>query len=384
MCNHFASRLKYSIFSAAFLLLLLAFPGLANAAVEGQACVAEPTDELIAYSNLRTCTVSPIGDNDIYRFVGALGETVLIRASEGDGNFGSPDVCIDLRRPGGTRFGSVTCGEVAAGVEATLDEAGEWFMLISESGNDQTMNYNLVLERISPPSPTNTPVDSGISLGSEMISPFVDTDLYSFQGSVGDLIRIDASEGDGNFGSPDVCIDLRRPDGSNVLPAVCGEVSAAIETILDQDGEYTIIMSEAGGDQAMNFTLLYTCIVGNCPQPQRAVCDIQLNQQVYLIGDTITTDVWRLANPGPDPLAVEMKAWLEIPGAVPLPIVDLGANSTLVLPPGFDLDLTTVGLVLNIPASGGLPLGNYALSCRLISPVTGADIALDVNQFEIQ
>ncbi len=64
--------------------------------------------------------------------------------------------------------------------------------------------------------------------------------------------------------------------------------------------------------------------------------DIRMSQQIYTPGDTVAASVLRIGNPGPNPVSVEWKVWLETPFGSPLSIVNIGAGGTFVLPAGFD------------------------------------------------
>ena len=109
-------------------------------------------------------------------------------------------------------------------------------------------------------------------------------------------------------------------------------------------------------------------------------CDIEMSQSVYTSGDTVTATVWRIANLDTNPVSVEWKVWLVIPTIPPISIINLGADGTLVLPGGFDLNFGPLDL---FPAAE-LPPGNYEFSARLLDPVTGELLCEDVNPFTIE
>ncbi len=111
------------------------------------------------------------------------------------------------------------------------------------------------------------------------------------------------------------------------------------------------------------------------------VCDVQLNQDVYMAGDTVTADVFRVANPSADPRPIELKTWFGIPGMDPLSFFRTGADGSIVLSPGFDQDFGPITLQ---PVTAGTPPGSYQFDCRLLDPATGEELALDVNMFEVQ
>ena len=70
------SRLLRGLSLAMFLAML---PQPCLAAPEGVVCSPEPTDMVVTYGNLVTCDISPIGDTDVFRFQGTVGETVRVQ-----------------------------------------------------------------------------------------------------------------------------------------------------------------------------------------------------------------------------------------------------------------------------------------------------------------
>jgi hypothetical protein len=111
------------------------------------------------------------------------------------------------------------------------------------------------------------------------------------------------------------------------------------------------------------------------------LCDIQLSQPVYDNGNVVTASTLRLANVGTATALVEIKMWFEAPGSPPIPFVNLGADGSVQLPPGFDQNFGPLQLFAVTPS---LPRGAYALNCRLLDPVTGASSFLDENSFTIR
>ncbi len=109
-------------------------------------------------------------------------------------------------------------------------------------------------------------------------------------------------------------------------------------------------------------------------------CDIQLNQANYVDGETVTANVFRFANPTGVPVATEIKCWLGVPGVPPIPVINVGADGSVVFPAGMDIDYGPIPL---FPVTG-LPRGSYELSCRLLDPVTGELLCEDRNFFDIQ
>ena len=79
-------------------LTFLLFQQSSSAALEGEACSPEPTDMIITYGSLITCSINPSGESDLFRFNGQSGESVIISAARESGD-GTP--CVNLSGPGG-------------------------------------------------------------------------------------------------------------------------------------------------------------------------------------------------------------------------------------------------------------------------------------------
>ncbi|RMF86735.1 MAG: glucose dehydrogenase [Nitrospinota bacterium] len=140
----------------------------------------------------------------------------------------------------------------------------------------------------------------------------------------------------------------------------------------DEKGElYLAHYSESDGT-------LYR-LKGKAPLPP--LCNIQMSQPTYRDGDTVTASVVQIANPGPSPLAVEIKVWLESPASELFSVLNRGADGSLLLPPETEKDFGPVSLFRVRPA---FARGEYALNCRVLHPITGATLVLDQNRFSLQ
>jgi hypothetical protein len=109
-----------------------------------------------------------------------------------------------------------------------------------------------------------------------------------------------------------------------------------------------------------------------------------LNQTSYTNGQPVVVPVFRFANTSANTStvaeAVEIKVWLEVPGVAPIPFLRSGAYGSVVFPAGLDANLGPFTLFTVAPA---LPRGTYALSCRLLNPVTGKLQSEDLNTFTV-
>jgi hypothetical protein len=86
-----------------------------------------------------------------------------------------------------------------------------------------------------------------------------------------------------------------------------------------------------------------------------------------MAGEKVDLPYHVVENVGIDPVALELKMWLEVPGEAPIGLVSFGADSSLVLPPGasFAVDDQIV------PPEMNLVPGIHELRTRGIDPVTG-------------
>lgn len=132
---------------------------------------------------------------------------------------------------------------------------------------------------------------------------------------------------------------------------------------------------------AQNGDTIYLVDNSRITASRGANCDIQLAGNVFPQGFTVTASVFRLVIPGPEAVAVELKSWLEVPGAASISILNMGADGSLVLPANFDLDLGRIPLFTVTP---DIAHGNYQWDCRLLDPVTGETRAVDSNMFIVR
>ncbi len=109
-------------------------------------------------------------------------------------------------------------------------------------------------------------------------------------------------------------------------------------------------------------------------------CDIELDANVYGSGELVTATQLSIANATGAPLAIEWKVWLHTP-AGDVGILNLGANGSFVMPPGFERDFGPLPL---FPIGAGVSPGAYSIDCRIMNPATGATLLLDQNPFLVQ
>jgi hypothetical protein len=113
----------------------------------------------------------------------------------------------------------------------------------------------------------------------------------------------------------------------------------------------------------------------------RPVCDVVFTQQTFVDGQPVIPRLIRLANNDAQPATVEFKLWLRVPGLGAASLVNVGADSSVQLPPHFHSDFTNVTLFTVTPA---FRRGTYELSCVLSDPITGEIFNRRVDRFSVR
>lgn len=109
------------------------------------------------------------------------------------------------------------------------------------------------------------------------------------------------------------------------------------------------------------------------------VCDVAMSQPVYIVNELVRISTLRYSNLSESSLPVRLRLQLQLPTGSVVNALDLGANGSLVMPPGFDRILSPIGVF----AVGTQPRGTYQFRCALEDPVTGAVLVEDTTAFEL-
>ena len=120
--------------------------------------------------------------------------------------------------------------------------------------------------------------------------------------------------------------------------------------------------------------------IGDVALPAIPICDLRMSQSSYALGETVTVSVVRRVNPGPLPVALEIKMWLQDPTGAITSFENSGADGSMVLPAASDVDSGPLAL---FGVTEETVRGRYELSCRMLDPLTGKLIAEDRNPFDI-
>ena len=151
-----------------------------------------------------------MGDSDLFSFTGLAGDVMVVQATalaSGD------DICVAVFDPGAARIAN-ECAVQSARADVKLPSSGTYVIRVSDLNSDETPAYAILLDRVSPPSSTTTPVEfNRIVAGA--IEPLGDADQYSAVGAAGDLFIVQAT---GQSPGDDLCVELFGPTGT--LPSV--------------------------------------------------------------------------------------------------------------------------------------------------------------------
>lgn len=185
----------------------------------------------------------------------------------------------------------------------------------------------------------------------------------------------------------------------DVMNATTGETMGTVPAVFNgQSLSITVPLAMLGNDDGnMNVGM----ILGNFPQPTDAApnaghgtitagpvsigpaCKIQLNKTTFVNNDVLTATAL-VTNSGTESRPVEFKVWAILPQtsppSPPVSLMNVGADGSIVLTPGFG----QVVPVLQLTVNAGLPRGTYELGCRILGPVTGFSVAEDHQTLVIQ
>ncbi len=326
--------------------------------------------------------IMPAGNADLFQFSVVPDETVAIHVVETpagqafnpqwrllDKNGAPAAVC------GTFRFALWDC--------PNLPSAGSPYRIeIRDFGDDDVGTYAVNFQRLSSfaacdevPLFCNAPLNGT----AEQIA---DSDLFRF--TVPDVERIEVNVLETPPGQS-LNPQWRLLTASGVSAASCGTFRFGLWDCPDLPSAGNPYRIEVRDFTALNTgtyrvsVVQLTTICGGVTGPA-PVCEIQLSQSQYQNGDTVTADVFRIANTGIENARVEMSFWLEVPTIPPVQILKVGADGSLVLPPGLDVD---VGPLPLFPIGPAFPRGTYGFHCRVVDPITLKKLAEDLNLFQV-
>ncbi len=110
-------------------------------------------------------------------------------------------------------------------------------------------------------------------------------------------------------------------------------------------------------------------------------CDLDLVASSFVAGDQVLAS-WRISNPAPTRVNVEIKIWFKVPGQLPYSIAsNLEEGRPVTLPASLD-EITAMTELFKVDDT--TTRGIYEINCRLIDPVTGTMFSEDLNDFQVR
>jgi hypothetical protein len=252
------------VWPAGFILFAwLCVPQYGWTASEAKNCTAEPTTNMaMAYGQVLSgtdCVITPAADLDSFVFTAAANDVIRLLALKTGGGYYAAE-CLELRDSAGTPLGSPVCGPTVQ-MDKTLTKAGTYKVIVTEQNNDDVVNYNLSLTRLSPFQGGATPIQYGQVLSDE-INPPTDLDWFVFTGTSNDVIRVNAYKSGGGYYAQ-ACFEVYQPDTTLLSPKQCGS-NPLLDVTLTQTGVYRVLVSEAVSDDVLTYNLGVQCLEGPC------------------------------------------------------------------------------------------------------------------------
>jgi len=297
-----------------------------------------------------TGTISGAGETDCWRFSGAAGDRVRVRAVRSSGSLAAQ-----------VEIASAACSAApAAEVTCTLTTGGSITALVRDAARSQTGAYAISVQRLNGPVGCSAlAFDASTRTGAIAAG---ETECWRFSGAAGDRVRV-------RLVTPAAALspltEVVRPDGTTR----CAPSGAENQTcVLDASGTHTILVRDSAAN-AGGYSLGVQRLnnpVGCTPKPFATTASLGV------VTTTGETDCWRFPATAGD--RVRIRA-VKTSGALN-PVVEIlrPSGTTRCNPTATDdvtcqLDITGTHTIL-VHDSGGTATGNYLLGLqRLNGPV---------------
>ncbi|NBB80664.1 MAG: hypothetical protein GVY36_14670 [Verrucomicrobia bacterium] len=199
-------------------------------------------------------TIGVVGDVDRWNFSANAGERVWVQLGELSGTVFSPSLAVF--DPSGTPV-ALDIGSSSAAVSFVASQSGTYSAYVREAGDDSTGGYRIFLSRSAGVFSVPTGDEGGTlsnGLNEEGVITLGDIDLWDFEVSAGEPVRVQLGELSGTVFSPFVEIY----DGSGGLVArSSGSNSAGVFFTASSGGTYRALVRESGGDASGSYRLYF-------------------------------------------------------------------------------------------------------------------------------
>ena len=198
----------------------------------------------------------PIGSANFHQFVMPSSGTFRVAVGQDAVSPGSPQLTIF--RPDGTALGNVATGDDHAMLQFVNQPAGRYTALVAEAGGELPLDYHLrlltlpgtlapIAGRDSIPLGNGEQIDASVPLGS--------FNVHTVEvGAAGTLV-LSLGQNAGAAGQPELTIFSA---GGTIVPVAGDSATTGIDGITARltglaEGTYTVVVSDAAGDEAMDY-----------------------------------------------------------------------------------------------------------------------------------
>lgn len=133
--------MKIMLRTIVFLAILASMPLLAYAQDLSPECATEPTDVTLSYGDALVCAIESVGDSDVFRFFGNIGDRVIIEAERLAGNV--LFICQQLIAPNGETLANTCENDRITRIDIVLSQAGVHTVVVNDENDDSTGTYNI-------------------------------------------------------------------------------------------------------------------------------------------------------------------------------------------------------------------------------------------------
>ena len=233
--------------------LIVSGSGLNPTPLSYQLSIFDVTDASVTSSGLGVPLSGTVngGQTNSSSFVANAGLPVYFDSLDNSGQ----SLVVDLIDPAGVPVFSVN--ETQDSGPYVLPRSGTYSLNVrGPGGASGNFNFRLLDLSASPVLPLNTPVGSVITV------PF-QTDVYQFQGAVGQRLLYDALTNDANY--PAIYALLSNTDGKSIGPANDFQIDTSVFTLPHSDTYYLFLKSLKSSATGYNFRLLDLSAQPNLP-----------------------------------------------------------------------------------------------------------------------
>ncbi len=240
-------------------------------------------DTPISCGQIVSDSISVVGEQDLYTFTADAGDAVRVRVIKTSGSW-SIKMDLALYDSTGTRI-AFTSGE-RTHIDHTFTEGGTYTVVVSESLNDQLVDYNVGWHRVN--NPCNAAATTCGQSVAGAISVVGEQDLYTFTADAGDIITFGAVEGSSNVIQPSV--EVYDPAG--VLVAYVYNTSshsAKVDHTFTESGTYVAVVSNYKSnydwDELGDYGFTWQKLNAPC-NATAATCGQRVDGSISIVGET--------------------------------------------------------------------------------------------------